>query len=67
MNEPVITAAAVTPGHDRSAEISLDVRYPNGAVRTISFTHDSISQVLDATDVTSLDDLVGRPWSILLT
>lgn len=67
MNEPVITAASVTPGHDGAAEISLDVRYPNGAERAISFTHDSISQVLDAAGVTSLDDLVGRPWSILLT
>jgi hypothetical protein len=67
VNEPVIEAAAVTPGHDGSAEISLDVRYANGAVQTISFTHDSISQVLDAAGVTSLDDLVGRPWSILLT
>jgi hypothetical protein len=67
MNEPLIASAAVTPGHDGLAEISLDIRYPNGAERTISFTHDSIGQVLDAAGVTCLDDLVGRPWSILLT
>lgn len=67
MSEPVISSAAVAPGHDGAAEIALSVTYPNGAVRTISYTHDSIARVLDAAEVSTLDDLVGRPWSILLT
>ena len=64
--EPIITAADIVAGHDGQAEISVHVRYPNGAVRDISFPHEAIGPVLDATGITSLQQLVGQPWTILL-
>ena len=66
LGEPTIVAARMAPGHDGSAEVSVHVQYPNGAVRDISFPHAVIVPVLDATGITSLDQLVGQPWTILL-
>ena len=65
MTGPVIVAAAVAPGHDGLAEIAIDVRYPNGATRSLSLPYDAIASALDAAGVTSLDELVGRPWTTL--
>ena len=45
--EPIITAADIVAGHDGQAEISVHVRYPNGAVRDISFPHEAIGPVLE--------------------
>ena len=64
--EPQIVAAHVAAGHDGQAEISVAVRYPNGAVRDICYPHDAIGPVLDAAGISSLDDLVGRPWTVLI-
>jgi hypothetical protein len=65
-DEPTIVAAQIAAGHDGQAEVSVHVQYANGAVRDISFPHEAIGPVLDATGITSLDQLVGRPWTILL-
>jgi hypothetical protein len=64
--EPTIVAAHVAAGHDGQAEISVVVRYPNGAVRDICYPHDAIGPVLDAAGISTLDDLIGRPWTILI-
>ena len=64
--EPTIVAAQVVAGHDGQAEIAVHVRHPNGAERNICFPHDAIGPVLDAADISSLDQLVGRPWTVLL-
>lgn len=65
--EPTIVAAHVVAGHDGLAEIAVHVQYPNGAVRDICFPHHAIGPVLDAARITSIDQLVGRPWTILLS
>ena len=61
-----IVAAQIVPGHDGHAEIAVGVRHPNGAVRDICFPHDAIGPVLDAAGISSLDQLIGQPWTILL-
>ena len=63
---PVIASAAVAAGHDGQAEIVLALRFPNGAVRSASFSHDAIGRALDRAGITDLDTLVGLPWSVLL-
>jgi hypothetical protein len=64
--EPTIVDARLAVGHDGIAEMTVHVRYPNGAVRDICFPHDAIGPVLDAGGITSLDQLIGRPWTVLL-
>lgn len=61
----MIVSAVVVAGHDGLAEAEVAVRYPNGAVRSLSLPYDAIAPALDAAGVTSLDDLIGRPWTTL--
>jgi hypothetical protein len=63
--QPVITAAGLAAGHDGLAEVAIVVRYPNGAERTMSLPYASVSEALDASAITDLDDLIGRPWTAL--
>ena len=64
--EAIITGAVVSPGHDGAAEAVVEVRYPNGAVRTLSFTSDALGNVLDHLRFTSLAELIGHPWTVLV-
>ncbi len=64
--EPVIVSAAVVAGHDGQAELAVDIRYPNGALRQTVFPVGALGPVLDAAGVGHLDGLVGAPWSVLL-
>ncbi|MGD9703955.1 MAG: hypothetical protein AB7Q42_23185 [Acidimicrobiia bacterium] len=64
--DPMIVGAALAAGHDGQAEVTLDLCYANGAQRSASYSYDAIAAALDAVGVASLDDLVGRPWTILL-
>jgi len=63
---PVIASAALAAGHDGQAEVVLALRFPNGAVRSASFSHDAIGPALDRAGITDLDALVGKPWSVLI-
>jgi hypothetical protein len=65
-DEPVIVAATMTAGHDGAAEAVIDIRYPNGAVRSVTFDCDSLGLALDRYQIASLDDLCGRPWTVLV-
>jgi hypothetical protein len=63
---PVIVAAAVAAGHDGRAEAVLDVRYPNGAVRSVTVTEDALADAVRVAGVDRLEDLCGQPWTVLL-
>jgi hypothetical protein len=63
---PVIVAAAVAAGHDGRAEAVLDVRYPNGAVRSVTVTEDAVADAVRVAGVDRLEDLCGQPWTVLL-
>jgi hypothetical protein len=64
--EPIIIAARLTAGHDGAAEAVIDIRYPNGAIRSVTFDCDSLGVALDHHQIGSLDDLCGRPWTVLV-
>ena len=64
--EPTIVAAALAAGHDGLAEVAVEVCYPNGATRTLTLPYDAVADALDASSVTSLAELIGRPWTILV-
>ena len=62
----MIVSAAVAAGHDGLAEVAIEVRYQNGATRTLTLPYDAVADALDASSVTSLAELIGRPWTILV-
>ena len=65
-SEPLIVGASLVAGHDGQAEVAVDVRYATGATRTAVFSYEAIGAALDAAGVERLDQLIGRPWTILL-
>jgi hypothetical protein len=64
--EPTIVGATIAAGHDGQAEIAIVVRYGTGATRTAVYSYEAVGAALDAAGVRELDELVGRPWTILL-
>lgn len=63
--EPVIIGASVAAGHDGLAEVTIALRYPNGAERTMSLPYEAVDRALDASGISDLEQLVGRPWTTL--
>ena len=61
-----ITRATVVGGHDGRAEIEVELTYDNGGTSTISLDEEACLASLDDAGVGSLDELLGRPWSIVL-
>lgn len=62
----IITRASVVGGHDGRAEIELELTYDNGGTSTISLDEEACTASLDDAGVRSLDELVGRPWTVVL-
>ena len=62
----IITRATVVGGHDGRAEIEVELTYDNGGTSTISLDEEACTASLDGAGVSSLDELVGQPWSIVL-
>ncbi len=56
----------VVGGHDGRAEIEVELTYDNGGTSTISLDEEACTASLDEAGVSSLDELVGRPWSTVL-
>ena len=62
----VISRAEVVGGHDGRAEILVELRYANGGTTTIALDEEACSASLDAAGVTSVEGLIGRPWTAVL-
>ena len=63
---PTIVSAALGAGHDGRAEVVIELLHPNGGRNRVSVPQESAVRALDAAGVTSIDQLVGQPWSVLL-
>lgn len=61
-----ISRAQVVGGHDGRAEIEIEITYDNGGTATISLDEEACTVALDRSGVTSIDELIGRPWSAVL-
>ena len=62
----VISRATVVGGHDGRAEIEVELTYSNGGTATISLDEEACLASLDLAGISSLDELLGRPWSTVL-
>ncbi len=65
MNDPIVEAAAVAPGHDGRAELVLVLRYANGARSRLRLEPEAGLRLVEGAGLASLGDLVGRAWSTL--
>jgi len=63
---PVIASAVLGPGHDGNAEVVVELLYPNGGRAHLSVAQTAVDDALDAAGVQHLDDLRGRPWTVLI-
>ncbi len=61
-----ITRASIVGGHDGRAEIEVEITYANGGTATIALDEEACMASLDRAGVGSIDELVGRPWSVVL-
>ena len=62
----IISRATLVGGHDGRAEIEVDITYENGGTTTISLGEEACTASLDRAGVSSIDELVGQPWSVVL-
>ncbi len=63
---PVIAGTTLAAGHDGRAELVLELAYPNGAHTHLSVTEEAMARALDAAGATSLEELHGQPWTVLI-
>lgn len=61
-----ISRATIVGGHDGRAEIEVELTYDNGGTSTISLDEEACTASLDRAGVSSIDELVGQPWSVVL-
>ena len=62
----IISQASIVGGHDGRAEIEVEITYDNGGAATISLDEEACIASLDRAGVASIDELVGKPWSVVL-
>ena len=62
----IISRATLAGGHDGRAEIEVELTYDNGGTTTISLDEEACTASLDRAGVSSIDELVGQPWSVVL-
>jgi hypothetical protein len=62
----IITRATIAGGHDGRAEIEVELTYDNGGVSTISLDEEACTRSLDHAGMSSIDELVGQPWTVVL-
>ena len=62
----IISRATLVGGHDGRAEIEVEITYENGGTSTISLDEEACLASLDSAGISSLDELVGQPWSTVL-
>lgn len=61
-----ISRADVVGGHDGRAEIEIELTYDNGGSSTISLDEEACLASLDQAGIGSIDELVGKPWTVVL-
>lgn len=63
---PIIASTAIGPGHDGRAEVVVELLYPNGGRTVLSMGQEAVTRAVDAAGVTSLAELTGRSWTVLV-
>lgn len=62
----IISRAEIIGGHDGRAEIEVEITYANGGIATLSLDEEACTASLDRAGVRSLEELLGKPWSVVL-
>lgn len=61
-----IASAALGVGHDGRAEVVVELLHANGGRNRVSVPQEVAVRALDAAGVTSIEQLIGRPFTALL-
>lgn len=61
----VIAAVRTTGGHDGSAALVLDIRYPNGAIGEITLDGDAGVLLMTFCGADAAEGLIGESWHAL--
>ncbi len=64
--EAVIVSAKIGAGHDGAAELMVHVRYPNGAVTSVSIDAEAGFRLMSNCGVGAVEALEGHPWRRML-
>lgn len=65
IDEPIITAAGIGPGHDGRPEVVVTVVYANSGTAQLSLDQDVVERAIAAAGITELSQLAGCSWSVL--
>jgi len=65
-DEPTILDAVVGPGHDGEAVLVVRIRYPGGAVDSVTLAANAARRLLENCGVDEADKLAGQHWRHLL-
>ncbi|MFC6634347.1 hypothetical protein [Microbulbifer taiwanensis] len=61
-----IAAIQLTPTHDGEAALVAELRYPNGGRAKVQVESADTPAVMERAGASSLAELVGCPWTVLL-
>ena len=65
-SQATITSAAVEPGHDGRAELTVEVAYPSGGRVRLTLAPEAAEAAIAAAGASAVSDLIGLPWHVLV-
>jgi hypothetical protein len=66
MDEAVIVGADIVAGHDGSAELLVRLLHPDGSEHAVLLDEDTGLKLMEACEATSLEDLYGQSWRLIM-
>jgi hypothetical protein len=61
-----IDRAVVTPGHDGTAELYVEVSFDHGQRSALTFNAEVMARIVDREGIDSIAHLIGREWTVLV-
>ena len=60
-----IVSNGFTATHDGEVALAVLLRFPNGGTSQIQVLNEDVAKVMEKARVSTANDLVGLPWSVL--
>ncbi len=61
-----IDRAVVAAGHDGSAELFVEITFGEGQRSALTFGAEVMARIVDREGITSIAQLIGRDWTVLV-
>ena len=66
LDETVIVGADIVAGHDGSAELVVRLLHPDGSEHPVLLDEDTGLKLMEACGASSLEDLYGQSWRMIV-